>query len=245
MSSLNTAIEWTDRTWNPSTGCTKISPGCKHCYAEAVANRFTNHFPNGFDFTLHPERLTEPLRWRRPCRIFVNSMSDLFHEDMPMEFLWKVFDTIKSTPQHQYQILTKRHERLLEMAGLLDIPPNAWIGVSVESQDYVERIDYLREVKARVRFVSFEPLLGPVRANLTGIHWIIVGGESGRNHRPIDADWVRSLRDQASSAGVAFFFKQWGGANSKAGGRELDDRTWSEMPQMGVLPVKDSIASAP
>lgn len=235
MASTHTGIEWTDKTWNPTTGCTKVSPGCKHCYAETITKRFRQHFPDGFRFTLHPERLDEPRRWRKPSRIFVNSMSDLFHEQMPISFLKKIFRVMQETPHHIYQILTKRHERLVELAPLLEWPDNVWIGVSVESQRYVHRVDYLRRVPAKVRFLSCEPLLGPLELNLEGIQWVIVGGESGRGHRPIDAEWVRSIRDQTQAAGAAFFFKQWGGLSSKAGGRLLDGRTWDEMPD--AIPV--------
>ncbi len=230
MASTNTAIEWTDKTWNPTTGCNKVSPGCKHCYAEALTKRFRNHFENGFDFTLHPERLGEPRRWRKPSRVFVNSMSDLFHERMPFEFLEEIFRVMEECPRHVFQILTKRHERLLELAPELDWPENVWMGVSVENQDYAHRVDYLRRVPAAVRFLSCEPLIGPLDLDLEGIHWIIVGGESGPKHRPIEVSWVRDIREQTHAAGAAFFFKQWGGIRPKAGGRELDGRTHDEMP---------------
>ncbi len=230
MSSTNTAIEWTDKTWNPTTGCNKVSPGCKHCYAETITKRFTQHFPNGFEFTLHPERLDEPRRWRKPSRVFVNSMSDLFHERMPFPLLEDVFRVMGECPRHVFQILTKRHERLVELAPELDWPGNVWMGVSVENQDYALRVDYLRRVPAAVRFLSCEPLLGPLKLDLSGIDWVIVGGESGRGHRPIEAGWVRGIRSQARDAGAAFFFKQWGGAHPKAGGRELDGRAHDEMP---------------
>ncbi len=230
MSSTSTAIEWTDKTWNPTTGCNKVSPGCKHCYAETVTKRFTQHFPNGFEFTLRPERLEEPRRWRKPSRVFVNSMSDLFHERMPDRFLEEVFQVMAECPRHVFQVLTKRHERLLELAPELDWPRNVWMGVSVENQDYAHRADYLRRVPAAVRFLSCEPLLGPLRLDLEGIHWVIVGGESGRGHRPIEAGWVRAVRSQCREAGAAFFFKQWGGLRPKAGGRELDGRVHDEMP---------------
>ena len=233
MSSANTSIEWTEKTWNPTTGCTKISPGCKNCYAERITKRFPNNFPNGFDFTLHPDRLNEPRRWRKPSLIFVNSMSDLFHEEMPLDFLKQIFEVMRETPRHIYQVLTKRHENLAELAPELNPwPENVWIGVSVENADYKHRIDYLRQVPAAVRFISFEPLLGSVgQVDLTGIHWIIVGGESGPGCRPIREEWVIELRDQALAQGVAFFFKQWGGYTPKAGGRLLEGRTWDEMPR--------------
>lgn len=231
MASTNTGIEWTDKTWNPTTGCTKVSPGCKFCYAEAITKRFHTNFPNGFTFTMHPERLTEPLKWRKPSRVFVNSMSDLFHEKMPLDFLSSVFDVMRKADRHVFQILTKRHERLLELAPLLPWPKNVWIGVSVENQDYAHRVDYLRKVPAHVRFLSCEPLLGPLQLDLTNIHWVITGGESGPKHRPIREDWVRSIRDQCQTADVAFFHKQWGGRHPKSKGRELDGVTYSDMPR--------------
>jgi protein gp37 len=231
MSSTHTGIEWTDKTWNPTTGCTKVSPGCKFCYAEAITQRFHTNFPNGFDFTIHEDRLQEPKRWRTPSRVFVNSMSDLFHEEMPFDFLEKIFEVMADCPQHVFQVLTKRHERLAELAPLLNWAKNIWIGVSVENQQYAKRVDYLREVPAHTRFLSCEPLLGPLELNLEGIHWVITGGESGQHHRPIDQDWVRSIQKQCSAQGVAFFHKQWGGRTPKRGGRELDGREWDEMPQ--------------
>ena len=179
MANLSSSIEWTDKTWNPASGCTKVSLGCKHCYAETLTQRFTNHFTNGFQFTLHPDRLEQPLHWRKPSRIFVNSMSDLFHEDMPLEFLQRVFEVMRQCPQHIFQILTKRHERLLELAPLLEWSENIWMGVSVENQQYAHRVDFLRDVSAHVRFLSCEPLIGPLELDLTGIHWVITGGESG------------------------------------------------------------------
>jgi protein gp37 len=233
MASAHTGIEWTDKTWNPSTGCTKVSPGCKHCYAETITKRFHQHFQSGFRFTLHPGRLDEPRRWRKPSRVFVNSMSDLFHEQMPFSYLQNIFQVMRETPHHIYQILTKRHERLVELAPLFEWPDNVWMGVSVENQKYAHRVDYLRKVPAKIRFLSCEPLLGPLEMNLEGIHWVIVGGESGQGHRPIEAGWVRSIKKQTHAAGAAFFFKQWGGENPKAGGRILDGRTWDEMPDVG------------
>ncbi|MFB2938952.1 DUF5131 family protein [Aerosakkonemataceae cyanobacterium BLCC-F154] len=230
MASTNTGIEWTDRTWNPTTGCNKISPGCTHCYAEALTKRFPKNFPNGFELTLHPERLEEPKHWRTPSRIFVNSMSDLFHEKVPIDFLKQVFDVIGETPWHIYQILTKRHDRLLQLAPELEWHNNIWMGVSVENQNYVHRVDSLRQVPANVRFLSCEPLLGALQLNLTDIDWVIVGGESGVKHRPIELEWVQSIRAQCQEADVAFFFKQWGGRTPKAGGRLLDDQIWDEMP---------------
>ena len=230
MASTNTGIEWTDKTWNPTTGCSKVSPGCKFCYAEAITKRFHTNFPNGFQFTLHPERLNEPRKWRKPSRVFVNSMSDLFHEDMPIDFLQEVFAVMNDCPKHVFQILTKRHERMLELAPQLTWGDNIWMGVSVENQRYVHRVDYLRQVPARVRFLSCEPLLGPLELDLTGIHWVITGGESGHKARPCDPDWVRGIRDQCLREGVAYFHKQWGGTRPKSKGRELDGRIWDECP---------------
>ena len=235
MASTKTAIEWTDKTWNPTTGCNKVSPGCKHCYAEAITKRFPDKFPNGFEFTLREDRLNDPKRWRAPSMVFVNSMSDLFHELMPLPFLEQIFDVMAACPQHTFQILTKRHERLLELAPLLTWPDNVWMGVSVENQKYVHRVDYLRQVPAKVRFLSCEPLLGPLELDLTGIHWVITGGESGPKHRPIDEVWVRSIRDQCLKADVAFFHKQWGGIRPKSKGRLLEGRTWDEMPSRIAL----------
>lgn len=231
MSSINTGIEWTDRTWNPTTGCDKVSPGCTHCYAEALTKRFHTNFPNGFDLTLHRNRLEEPKRWKKPSRIFVNSMSDLFHEEVPIDFLKEVFEVMRETPWHIYQILTKRDKRLVQLAPQLEWSDNIWMGVSVENQNYVHRVDSLRQVDAKVRFLSCEPLLGPLQLDLTGIHWVIVGGESGQKHRPMQVEWAQSIRDQCQEAGVAFFFKQWGGRTPKAAGRLLDDKIWDEMPK--------------
>lgn len=230
MASTNTGIEWTDKTWNPTTGCNKVSPGCKFCYAEAITKRFHTNFPNGFRFTLHPERLNEPRKWRKPSRVFVNSMSDLFHEDMPIDFLQEVFTVMNDCPQHVFQILTKRHERMLELAPQLTWGDNIWMGVSVENQRYVHRVDYLRQVPAKVRFLSCEPLLGALELDLTGIHWVITGGESGHKARPCDPDWVRGIRDQCLREGVAYFHKQWGGTRPKSKGRELDGQFWDQMP---------------
>lgn len=230
MSSIHTGIEWTDKTWNPTTGCNKVSPGCLHCYAEALTKRFPRNFQNGFDLTLHPERLGEPLKWRTPCRIFVNSMSDLFHEKIPLDFIQQVFEVIKDTPKHVYQILTKRPERLIELAPNLEFHQNIWLGVSVENQNYVHRVDLLRQIPAHVRFLSCEPLLGPLHLNLTDIHWVIVGGESGQKHRPMAIQWAEDIRNQCQAAEVAFFFKQIGGRTSKAGGRLLNGKIWDEMP---------------
>jgi protein gp37 len=229
MANTNTSIEWTDKSWNPVTGCTKVSPGCIHCYAETITKRF--RFPNGFDLTLYPERIQHPLSWKKPSKIFVNSMSDLFHEEVPLDFIQSVFETIEKTPQHIYQILTKRPERLVELAPHLEFHKNIWLGVSVESQDYISRIDLLRQVPANVRFLSCEPLLGSLYLDLTNIDWVIVGGESGEKHRPMNIEWAKDIRDQCRRSKVAFFFKQVGGRTSKAGGNLLDGRKYLEFPQ--------------
>ena len=230
MSSANTGIEWTDKTWNPTTGCDKVSAGCKYCYAEAITERFTHNFPNGFKLTLHEDRIDQPKHWRKPSRIFVNSMSDLFHEEVPLEFLHKVFKVMHETPQHIYQILTKRHERLEQLAGSLTWSPNIWMGVSVESQRYVDRVNALRNTPAAVKFLSCEPLLGSLKLDLTNIDWVIVGGESGRNHRPIEKEWVEDILQQCQYKDVAFFFKQCGGLTPKSGGKILNGETWQQMP---------------
>lgn len=231
MASTNTSIEWTDKTWNPTTGCNKVSPGCKFCYAETITKRFKDAFPNGFKFTMHPDRLNEPLKWRKPSRVFVNSMSDLFHEEMPLEYLQSIFGVMSKANRHVFQILTKRHERLVELAPKLVWPDNVWIGVSIENQDYAHRVDYLRRVDAKVRFLSCEPLLGPLDLDLSGVHWVITGGESGHSARPIKPEWVRAIRDQCLNSNVAFFHKQWGGITPKANGRLLDGTEYDEMPE--------------
>jgi protein gp37 len=232
-----TSIEWTEATWNPVTGCSKVSPGCKHCYAERMAGRLqamgAAAYRNGFELTLQPRKLELPLRWRKPQTIFVNSMSDLFHEDVPTEYVRRVFDVMRRASWHRFQVLTKRAERLAALAAELDWAPNIWMGVSVESAAYAWRIDRLRRTQARVRFLSLEPLLGPLEGlDLSGIHWVIVGGESGPGARPMEASWALSVRDQCLRAGVPFFFKQWGGVNKKRAGRLLDGRTWDEMPDV-------------
>ena len=233
------SIEWTEATWNPVTGCTRVSPGCARCYAERIAERFrgTIAFPNGFDITLRHDRLELPLQWRRPRKIFVNSMSDLFHESVPLDFIESVFSTMRRAHWHQFQVLTKRSGRLRELAHKIGWPPNVWLGVSVENQRCVSRVDDLREVPAAVRFLSVEPLLGPVKLDLSGIGWVIVGGESGPGARPMRIDWALSVRDQCTAAGVPFFFKQWGAHDEagvrrgkKAAGRVLDGRTWDQLP---------------
>jgi protein gp37 len=244
-------IEWTEQTWNPTTGCTKISPGCKHCYAESMAKRLeamgTPGYENGFSLTMLPQRLEDPLKRSKPTVYFVNSMSDLFHERVPDGYIAKVFEVIERTPQHTYQVLTKRAARLARYFRGRDVPSNAWLGVSVEDRKYgVPRIAHLREVPAQVRFLSVEPLLQDVgELDLTSIHWVIVGGESGPKARPMKTEWALNVQRQCEEQGVAFFFKQWGGwgADGKrraksANGRVLNGRTWDEMPagvQMGAL----------
>lgn len=231
----NSPIEWTEATWNPVTGCTKIGPGCAHCYAERMANRLKamgqRNYANGFDLTLQEQMIELPLRWKRSKRIFVNSMSDMFHVDVPVEFIQKAFDVMHRANQHQYQILTKRSERLLSLDAQLDWQPNIWMGVSVENARFQHRIDHLRETRAHVKFLSLEPLLGPLpNLDLRNIDWVIVGGESGPHARPMTPSWVSDIRDQCRDAGVAFFFKQWGGVFKSRTGRELDGRTWDQMP---------------
>ncbi len=228
-------IEWTESTWNPVTGCTKVSPGCKHCYAERMAARLQamgqRNYVNGFKLTLHDHMLEKPLSWKKPQRIFVNSMSDLFHEEVPMAFIEKVFDVMQRAFWHQFQILTKRSERLFELSSQIEWPDNVWMGVSVENQDYTFRIDHLRQTDARIKFLSLEPLLGPlVDLNLSGIDWAIVGGESGLGARPMREEWVLQIRSQCQAAGVPFFFKQWGGINKKRAGRTLEGKTWDDFP---------------
>ncbi|MFO0628897.1 MAG: phage Gp37/Gp68 family protein [Polyangiales bacterium] len=232
---VGSSIEWTEATWNPLTGCDKISPGCKHCYAERMAARLKAmgqpNYAKGFELTLHESMLKVPLGWRQPRTIFVNSMSDLFHKKVPEDFVRRVFDVIVRADWHQFQMLTKRADRLAMLAPTLPWPDHLWMGVSVESEKYISRIDHLRRVPARVRFLSLEPLLGPLPAlDLTGIHWVIVGGESGPGAREMKRAWVRDLRDQCIAARVPFFFKQWGGVNKKKTGRTLDDRTWDQLP---------------
>ena len=236
----NSPIEWTDATWNPITGCDKISPGCKHCYAERMANRLTAmgnpNYKNGFALTLQPQMLRLPLEWRKPRQIFVNSMSDLFHDAVPLEYIQRVFGVMNQANWHQYQILTKRAERLEQLSPLLNWGRHIWMGVGVESEKYLDRIDHLRHTAAHIKFLSLEPLLGPLHdMNLHGIHWAIVGGESGPGARPVDPAWVTGIRDQCLNAGVAFFFKQWGGVQKKKAGRELEGRTWDQKPQLAVI----------
>jgi len=232
----HSGIEWTESTWNPLTGCTKISPGCKHCYAERMAKRLKAmgqaNYANGFKLTLHENALEKPLGWKTPQVIFVNSMSDLFHKDVPLEFIQRVFDVMKRAHWHQFQVLTKRSERLAELSPHLEWTDNIWMGVSVENKDYVYRINDLRKTGAKIKFLSVEPLLGPIpKVNLKGINWVIVGGESGPGARPLEREWVVGVRDQCKKAKVPFFFKQWGGVQKKKAGRLLDGRTYDEMPR--------------
>lgn len=228
-------IEWTEATWNPVTGCTKISSGCKNCYAERMALRLQHmgmpRYKAGFKITLHPDVLELPKTWKKPRLVFVNSMSDLFHKDVPEEYIGHVFDTMKACPQHTFQVLTKRSSRLSEINCRLPWPENVWMGVSVENAKVAHRIDDLRQVPARIRFLSLEPLIGPLDdLNLQGIHWVIVGGESGPRARKMDPAWVESIHRQCKAAAVPFFFKQWGGVRKDLTGRLLHNRTYDEMP---------------
>lgn len=240
----HSSIEWTDATWNPVTGCTKVSPGCKHCYALTFSERFRgvpgHPFEQGFDLRLWPQRLELPLAWKTPRRVFVNSMSDLFHERVPDAFIDAVFETMRRARQHQFQVLTKRPDRMANYVHALPTPlrrthPNVWLGTSVETQHYVNRAALIADLPARVRFLSCEPLLGPLDLHQVlgtrRINWVIVGGESGHHARPMDPEWARDIRDQCRAALVPFFFKQWGGTNKKAAGRTLDHRTWDELPR--------------
>lgn len=240
----STSIEWTDASWNPVTGCNKVSPGCKFCYAERFAKRLeamgNPRYVNGFKVTLHWDLVDLPLSWKTPRLIFVNSMSDLFHEEIPLDFIRAVFRTMEQAHWHTFQILTKRPKRLLEVAPHVPWPANVWMGVSVENADYTWRVNDLQQVPAVVRFLSVEPLLGPIpNLPLDGIHWVIVGGESGPSARPMKPEWVREIREQCQRAGVAFFFKQWGGRKKKAAGRILDGRTWDEMPPAASVAAGD------
>ncbi len=240
----SSAIEWTEATWNPVTGCDRVSPGCAHCYALDLSARLKRFGqakyqrdglrPSsgpGFGVTLHRQTLDAPLRWKKPRVIFVNSMSDLFHEEVPLEFIQEIFDVMTKADRHVFQILTKRHERMLELAPALSWPTNVWMGVSIENRRFIQRADYLRAVPASIRFISAEPLLGSLGdLDLTHIDWLIAGGESGPKHRPVKKEWVTDLRDMCLVADVPFFFKQWGGLRPKSGGRLLGDREWNEMP---------------
>ncbi|MDE0298089.1 MAG: phage Gp37/Gp68 family protein [Candidatus Poribacteria bacterium] len=233
--STQSTIEWTEATWNPVTGCIKISPGCKHCYAERLASRLKEmglrNYANGFELTLHEHMLQKPLYWKKPQMIFVNSMSDLFHDGVPVLFIQRVFSVMRRAAWHQFQVLTKRAERLLELSTVLDWSDNIWMGVSVENYDYQFRINLLRQSEARFKFLSLEPLLGPIPdLDLAGIDWVIVGGESGPGARPMKKEWVLEIRDNCKASGVPFFFKQWGGVNKKRAGRELEGQIWDELP---------------
>lgn len=234
------SIEWTEATWNPLTGCNRVSPGCKNCYAERMSVRLKAmgqpNYSNGFKLALHEESLAIPFRWKKPMNIFVNSMSDLFYEEVPIDFIESVFDVMNKAHWHRFQVLTKRSERLLDLSPQLHWASNIWMGVSVENKDYIYRIDQLRETHASIKFLSIEPMLGPLDdINLNGIDWVIVGGESGPGARPMNSSWVISVRDQCLNAGIPFFFKQWGGVNKKKAGRQLDGRTWNEMPSREKL----------
>jgi protein gp37 len=236
----SSSIEWTQSTWNPVTGCTKISPACKNCYAERMALRLQamghRRYVNGFKATMHYKLLDLPLKWKKPQMIFVNSMSDLFHEKVSEEFILRSFDTMRTAHWHNYQILTKRSQRLVELDSKLPWVENIWMGVSIENEDYIFRIDHLRKTGAMIKFLSLEPLLGPIpKLNLEGIDWVIVGGESGPRSRPMKKSWVIDIRNQCQEAKVPFFFKQWGGINKKKAGRELEGCIWDEMPLLSYL----------
>jgi len=244
---LGSGIEWTESTWNPVTGCDKVSSGCKHCYAERMAMRLRamgqQNYRNGFELTLQPQMLELPLRWRKPQTVFVNSMSDLFHEGVPLEYIQRVFDVMRRAHWHRFQVLTKRAHRLATLDHAIAWPRNVWMGTSVENAECADRIDHLGSTGARVKFLSLEPLLGPLRElRLSNIDWVIVGGESGPRARPMDPRWVIDIRDQCARAGVAFFFKQWGGKNKKKAGRILEGRTHSEMPELRPPAPKGSTA---
>jgi len=227
-------IEWTEKTWNPVTGCTKISEGCKNCYAERMAKRLKamglKKYRNGFNVTMHTESLCDPFKWKKPCMIFVCSMGDIFHQDVKNGFVLEMFNVMKDCPQHTFQILTKRPVWLWCYDG--ELPVNVWVGVTVENQQKFNRVLLLKRAKATKKFVSIEPMLGPININLTGIDWVILGGESGPGARPIKIEWIRPIRDQCIDKGIPFFFKQWGGINKKKSGRLLDGREWNEMPRV-------------
>lgn len=233
------SIEWTEMTWNPTTGCTKISAGCKFCYAEVMAKRLqamgVEKYKDAFKVRTHPDALNTPYTWKQPKIVFVNSMSDLFHPEIPLSFIKRVFKVMNDNPQHVFQVLTKRSERLLELHGKLKWTHNIWMGVSVEDKRVIQRIDNLRQTNARVKFLSCEPLIGPLEnMNLADIDWVIVGGESGRKPRPMNPDWALDIQEQCAKAEVAFFFKQWGGTNKKKAGRLLNGRTYDEMPNYRI-----------
>jgi protein gp37 len=228
-------IEWTESTWNPVTGCTKISPGCLNCYAEKMANRLKlmgqPNYINGFKITMHENTLNVPFKLRKPQTIFVNSMSDLFHDEIPFEYIKKVFEVMNNASQHIFQVLTKRSKRLVELSSELNWTPNIWMGVSVENEDYLHRIDHLRKINATIKFISFEPLIGYIKEmNLENIDWVIVGGESGYGARPIKEDWVKEIRNLSVEMDIPFFFKQWGGFNKKKAGRLLEGVLWEQIP---------------
>ena len=238
--SLKSSIEWTESTWNPLTGCTKISPGCKNCYAERMARRLqlmgVDNYRNGFKLTMHKNSLLQPIAWKKPQMIFVNSMSDLFHKDVSADFILEVFNTMNIADWHVFQVLTKRPERLLELDKFINWTDNIWMGVSVESKEYVNRIRLLKKSKAKVKFISFEPLLGSIsKISLKKIDWVIAGGESGPKARPIDKQWVRGIRDLCIHYDIPFFFKQWGGFNKKKNGNVLDGKTWNELPEIRLV----------
>ena len=229
-------IEWTETTWNPVTGCTKISYGCKHCYAERMSKRLQamgmEKYRRGFEVVVHESVLQEPLKWKSPSLVFVNSMSDLFHKAVPIDFVQSVFEVMNQASQHTFQVLTKRPGRVKQIDARLDWAPNIWLGTSIESERWLDRLDRLKATGASTKFLSLEPLLRPLPdLDLSGIDWVIVGGESGPGARPMDAEWVREIRDNCVDSNVPFFFKQWGGVFKKRTGRTLDGRTWDEMPQ--------------
>jgi len=235
--STNSAIEWAEATWNPVTGCTKVSVGCKNCYAERMANRLQAmgqpHYTHGFKVRTHENALSLPLKWKKPRTIFVNSMSDLFHGDVSTSFIFEVFQIMKKQSQHIFQVLTKRSKNLLKLGYMLPWPENVWMGVTVENSDFIGRIGDLRATPAKIKFLSLEPLLGPIpNMDLSDIDWVVVGGESGPRARPMNSEWVKDIRDQCLDAEVPFFFKQWGGVNKKKAGRLLDGHTWDEMPNL-------------
>lgn len=230
-------IEWTETTWNPVTGCTKVSPGCKNCYAERMAYRLkamgSANYKNGFELTCHPDLINTPLKWKKNKIVFVNSMSDLFHNEVPVNFIKKIFGTMFTASNHQFQVLTKRAQRLYELNDLLIWPKNIWMGVSIENSDYINRINFLRQTNAAIKFLSIEPLLGPLpNMDLNGIDWVIVGGESGPGARPVKEEWVIDIKKQCLKNNIPFFFKQWGGVNKKKTGRLLNGKLWDQMPRL-------------
>jgi protein gp37 len=244
--STSSKIEWTETTWNPVTGCTKISEGCRNCYAERLAGRLKlmglDHYTNGFQLTTHEDALEQPFKWKRPQVIFVNSMSDLFHKDVPKDFIQRVFTVMAECPQHTFQVLTKRSERLRELAPTLQWPSNVWMGVSVENSDTIQRIIDLQQVPAAIRFISFEPLIGPINTfPVTGIGWAIVGGESGPHARSLNPDWVEPIFETCQDYCIPFFFKQWGGTNKKKTGRLLHGRVYNERPELHSIQIQDLV----